>query len=267
MRTARGYIPDPADHKVTAFAHARKLGATQLPDAVDLRPFAPRVLDQNSCGSCVGHSVACAIATALARAGTPLTFIPSPRSVYQLARCIDRYDLSQQLADEGSMPNQAVRSLSEWGVRPMKTPSPLGYDSDCDLSNVNDEPLLGELEQDAQTLLVGQYEITSDGAERAADVCAAIAQGFPVTIAVAGGANAFQEWTPSAGPLDAHGPLTLDHYVWLIGYSTDAHGKRVFRARNSWGASYGDDGDVLITEGYLSFCSDIYPFSVRKAAS
>jgi hypothetical protein len=82
----RGYIADPGDHRVTPFSHALRLGAAELPSAVDLRQWAPPVLDQNGCGSCVGHAIACAIATTFARAGSPLGFIPSPRSIYQLAR-------------------------------------------------------------------------------------------------------------------------------------------------------------------------------------
>lgn len=261
-----GYIPDPAEHRVTPFSRARKLGVAQLPASVDLRPFAPPVLDQNECGSCVGHAVAAAVACALTRAGTPLGFVPSPRSVYQLARLIDAGDLFGVLTDEGSMPNQAMRSLTEWGVRPMLVPSPLGYNSDCDVSNVNASVVLSELEQDAQAIIIGQYEVTSTGAQQTEDICAALAQGFPVPLAVGGGADDFQLWTATRGPLDATAPLELDHYIWLLGYRT-ANGKRVFRARNNWGPDWGDGGEIEFTDGYVQFCSDIYPLSIRKAAA
>ncbi len=265
-RLASGYIPDPPDHRVTSFRHAKRLGAAELPASVDLRPFAPPVLDQNECGSCVGHAIACAVATSFARLGTPLGFVPSPRSVYCLARCIDRQGPADPLTDEGSMPNQAVRSLSEWGVRPMLLPSPLGFNSDCDATNVNDEPTLGDLEQDATSLVLGQYEIDSFGAQRVEDLCAALASGFAVTCAVSAGNETWQGWKPSRGPLGAQHPVELDHYVWFCGYRT-ANGKRIFRIRNSWSHEWGDSGEIEIMEAFVSQIGDVYAFSVRKAAS
>lgn len=264
MKYSTGYIPDPADHQVTSFRHAR-LGAAALPDSVDLRPFAPPVLDQNGCGSCVGHAVACAVATALARAGKPLGFIPSPRGVYCLARCIDRVSPSDALIDEGSMPNQAIRSLNEWGVHPMRAPSPEGFNSDCDPTNVNAEPTLQELETDAEAIVLGQYEIDSSGAQRVTDLCAALANGYAVTCSVSAGNDTWQYWTPSNGPLGAQAPVELDHYVWFVGYRTAA-GKRIFRIRNQWSPTWGDAGEIEVTEAFVAQVGDLYAMSIRKAA-
>lgn len=265
MSFAKGYIPDPDGHQVTSIRHA-KLGAAVVPDAVDLRPFAPPVLDQNDCGSCVGHAIACAVATSFAKAGTPLGFVPSPRSVYCLARAIDRTDPSIPLTDDGSMPNQAVRSLSEWGVRAMLAPSPQGYNSDCDPTNVNDEPTLDEVEQDAVAVVIGQYEIDSAGTQRVQDICAALAAGFAVTCSVSAENGTWQNWVASLGPLGAQSPVELDHYVWFIGYRT-ANGKRIFRIRNQWGTGWGDAGEIEVTEAFIAQIGDVYGFSVRKAAA
>lgn len=261
----RGYIPDPDDHKVTSFRRA-KLGAAALPASVDLRPFAPPVLDQNDCGSCVGHAIALAVATSFARAGNPLGFVPSPRGIYCLARTVDRVSPDEQLVDEGSMPNQAVRSIAEWGVRPMRTPSPLGYNSDCDLNNVNDEPTLAELEQDATALVLGQYEIDSFGAQRITDLCAALAGGFAVTCSVSSDNDTWRDWTPARGPLGAQSPVVLDHYVWFIGYRTE-NGKRIFRIRNQWGLFWGDAGEIEVTEAFVAQVGDLYAFNVRKVSA
>lgn len=265
-RFSKGYIPDPNDHRVTSFRHARIGTSAALPDAADLRPFAPEVLDQGECGSCVGHAIACAVATTFAAAGLPLGFVPSPRGLYCLARCIDRADPSTPLVDEGSMPNQAVRSLTEWGVRPMLAPSPQGYNSDCDPSNVNTEPTLAELEQDAVTVVVGQYEIDSFGAQRVQDLCAALAAGCAVTCSVSAGNGSWEYWRPSGGPLGAQSPVDLDHYVWFVAYRT-ANGKRIFRIRNQWGVGWGEEGEIEVTEEFVAQVGDVYAYKARKAAA
>lgn len=264
---AKGYVPDPDDHQVTSFRHA-KLGALKavaLPDEVDLRPHAPPVLDQNDTSSCVGHAIACAVGTSFSFRGEPLGFTPSPRGLYCLARCIDRADPSIPLVDEGSMPNQAVRSLSEWGIHAMQAPSPQGYDSDCDPSNVNNEPTLLELEQDALTLVVGQYEIDTWGPQRVLDICTALAAGYAVTCSVSAGNATWQQWTPANDPLGAQSPIKLDHYVWFIGYRT-VNGKKILRIRNQWGKLWGDEGEIEVTEDFVDQTSDLYAYNVRRAA-
>lgn len=264
---AKGYIPDPEGHRVTSFRRAKLLafGAQALPDSVDHRPHCVPVLDQNACGSCVGHAVACACTDALTLSGAPLAFTASPRGCYLLARAVDRNDPSQPLIDEGSMPNQAVRAVQEWGVHAMKAPSPLGFNSDCDASNVNNEPTLWELEQDSVSLILGQYEIDSFGAQRVVDICAALANGYPVTCSVSAGNDTWQEWTPARGPLGSQSPVELDHYVRFVGYRT-ANGKRIFSIRNQWGTEWGDAGDIEVTEAFVAQIGDVYAFSVKVAS-
>lgn len=262
MSYAKGYIPDPKGHSVTNFRLARGV-SSELPDSVDLTPFAPLPLDQSQTSSCVGHATACAIATSFARAGAPLNFIPSPRSIYQLARCIDRGDPSVPLADQGSMPNQAMRSLSEWGIHPMHRPSPLGYNSDCDLSNVNDEPLLSELEADATTLFVGQYAI--DSAYQAAQ---ALAAGYAVTVASFVD-SAFENMHADSAPFDLPNqsdPNGGGHYIFLVGFKHE-DGKLLFRLQNSWTTHWADGGRCWVTENFVNQCSDRYALSARKASA
>jgi len=258
-RFAKGHIPDPEGHRVTSFRLAKVSGA-DLPDAVDLTAFAPSPLDQNRCGSCVGHATAGALATAFARASAPLGFIPSPRSIYQLARCIDRADSSVALTDGGSMPNQAMRSLTEWGIRPMQAPSPEGFNSDCDPSNVNNEPTLGELESDATAVVVGQYAI--DSAEQAAT---AIAEGFPVTVASFVD-TAFENIGPDSPPYDMpdeSDPNGGGHYIFLVGYR-HVNGKLEFLLQNSWGTTqWGSGGRCWVTADFVNQCTDKYAMSVK----
>src|SRR5262249_33647257 len=140
----------------------------------------------------------------------------------------------------------------EWGLRRMQ-PLPDRY-SDADPATVNDEPSLGDLEEDASSMLVGDYGIYSYGAQRVQEVCTAIANGIPVCCAIAGGSAAFQNSSGGVlGPLNA----PLDHYVCIIGYETSADGSKVFMIRNSWSEYWGENGNVRINEACLDQLGDL----------
>jgi hypothetical protein len=166
-----GYKPDPDGHRRTPFHRlAARLGfaAAMLASSVSLEPHAPPVMDQGAgehgTGSCTGHAASCASVTSCAAAGRPLPFVPSPAEGYRNGRAIDRdpsIPLEQQrLTDDGAQPNQVWRGYSEFGVTAIKAPTPDGRYSDADPSTINDEPELGDLEDEALTLLVNEYGIT-----------------------------------------------------------------------------------------------------------
>lgn len=266
LRTCRGYIPDPPGHMRTPFRHlAARLAVTVIALAADLRPHAPAVLDQGDTGSCTGESTGPACTCALAIAGSPLPWVASPDGIYRDARCIDRADPSVALTDDGAMPNQVMRAINEWGLREMKAPTSDGRYSDCEPATVNREPTLADLEAESKHVVLGQYAIYS-----ADDLALALTNGIPVTASISAANDSFQLWTPDNGPLGAQSPVQLDHYIWFIAFRTDAAtGKRIFRIRNSWGASWGDYGEIEVTEAFVAQCGDMYALSIQplKVAS
>ena len=156
--------------------------------------FAPPVMDQNDCGSCTGHATACAVTTACAAAGSPLAWVCSPRNNYTLGRCVTRAGSTDALTDEGAMPSDVMIGLSQWGVRAIQAPTSTGAYSDCEPSNVNEEPALGELESDALTLMVEEHQITSTGHQRAIDVALALQAKMPVCVGFFVD-SAFEAWS------------------------------------------------------------------------
>jgi hypothetical protein len=232
-----------------------------IPDVTMLDPWAPAVMDQGQTGSCTGHSPASALYTAFNVIGQPLPWVPSPAGIYRVGRAIDRPNTSTPLTDDGAEPNQVFRSINEFGVHPIQAPTSDGRYSDADPATINDEPSLGELEADAVTCIVGDYGITSTGTQRVDDVCSAIANKHPVTVAIAGGSNTFQAYSGGVlGPIEE----TLDHYVWLYGYETVANGSRVFHGRNSWGRDWGISGDFMLSEDALQWLGDLVALDVRR---
>ena len=250
-----GHIPDDPGYRRTPFHRlAARLGDVALPPAVSLVEQAPPVMNQAASSSCFGHAAACALYIALR-----LPWIPSPKGLYGNGRAIDR-NPGEPLTDTGTQPNQGFRAMNEFGIKPMR---PLADRfSDVETSTVNDEPMLGDLEEEALEVVVGDYGIYSTGQQRVTDICTALAHGKPVCIAIAGGSAAFQAYSGGVlGPLNA----PLDHYVVAVGYETAADGSIVLVIRNSWSASWGESGNVRINEAAIQELGDIVVLDVRKA--
>ena len=256
-----GHIPDPEGYKRAPFHRlAARLGAVTLPDSISLVPQAPPVMDQGSgddgTSSCFGHAAACGLFVALR---TP--WVPSPKGLYTNGRAIDRDPVTlPPLTDSGTQPNQGFRAVNEYGIKPMV---PLaGRFSDADPKTINEEPMLGDLESEALMVPVGDYGIYSRGQQRITDICTSLAHGKPVCVAIAGGSATFQAYAGGVlGALNAE----LDHYVCAIGYETAPNGSIVLLIRNSWGAGWGEDGNVRINEAAIQELGDIVVLDVRKA--
>ena len=262
-RFAKGCTLDRGKHQYTAFeiAKARRLATAVPPVAVDLAAFAPPTMNQTEFSCCEGMSTSGAIVTALAKAGTPLPWIPSQVDIYRLARCLERKSPSEKLADDGTFTNAVIRAITEFGIRPMG-PSPAGLFCDVTHANVNEEPKLDELEKDALTLLLGAYRIASTGAHKVQDVKLALASGFAVRVDTEVD-QAFEDWIPTRGPYGA--PDTANslggHAVYCIAYDHD-----VFTIRNSWGPDWGDGKGNIVVSGEFIKAADVYCWNVRKAA-
>lgn len=214
--------------------------------------------------SCVGHATSGCGTTALAAAGTPLPWVWSPDGIYKNARAVDRTPNPDgtlpPLEDGGAQPNQAMRALGEWGVRPMRGPTSDGRNSDVEKASVNDEPKLGELEDEGATLIVGEYAITSTGKERVREMQTALANGKPFTAAIAASGDAFQGYTSGVlGPLGTD----LDHYVYFDGYETADDGSIVFHGVNSWGTGWGESGRFRLHEAGVAELGDVVVFDIR----
>lgn len=248
-----GYTPDSKEHRYT-----RLLARFRAPlvNPRDLRPDACKVLDQAATSSCTGHGTATGLFTACAVAGQPLLWIPSPRGIYTNGIAIDRADaLSGPLLDQGAMPNQIARGLTEFGVRAMANQSAL---TDCTFSGIVPEPTLDELEAEAEHLYVGWYTVANADEARVA-----LAAGAPVGIGTYVDSS-FMSYNGRGviGSMNDNDPAGGGHWTCLLGFDTSR-----FFLRNSWGTSWGDEGDGYVNDDFVNQASQRIAFGYRRVGA
>lgn len=267
MNRGKGYRKDPEGHRKTPFATLRARRGIPA-DAItpstylDMLDAGPPALDQGNSGACVGHALSRALAIRFRMMADPLPWLPSPLGIYTVARCLGR-DHGDPLVDEGSEPNEAIRGIGEWGVRPM---GPLVDNrlSDCDPATINAEPSFADLEADAALLAMGAYAITSSGAAREQELRVAMFHGFPVTVAVdASEGSPIQNY--GAGVIDNMGEQ-LDHYVALDAFRT-IDGALQVRFGNSWGPRWGENGGCWLGSTSIQQLGDLWVIDIRKVVN
>ena len=268
--------------KIKAALDAHAAGTAPLPDSVDHGPLWPSILDQNSTSACTAHAIACALYTSLAAQGKPLGFVPSPLCTYAMTRALERagaapLDPLPALTDSGAEIADVIAVLSQNGVRSMKAPSPQGFNSDVDPSNVLAEPDIQGAQEAALNLIAGPYTVDMTAANLSDVLAAALASGMALDIAFECD-DAFQALAAgqvAQAPVDA--PDDGGHSTALTGYVTVSAevaaalgfpaGTRLFWLTNSWGTGWATEGRVLLAPSFVSAMYEAWPIAVTGGAS
>lgn len=235
------------------FRYGQRQGV-KAPDRASLAAFMPRPIDQGQTSACTGHAWAVAIFCALGAIGKALAWLPSPTLLYVIGRALGLGDAKAPLTDDGANPDDVIAGANEIGVCPSRN----GFASDADPKTINDRPTLEEVVESAHHVEVGQHEIKDTGRARVLAICAAIAAGYPVTVAL--DASALD--TYKAGDVIAQLGSNVDHEVMIYAFDT-VNGRVRFRFRNSWGEEWGDAGDFVVDEGACDALVDLVVASVH----
>lgn len=91
----------------------------------------------------------------------------------------------------------------------------------------------------------GAISSYTDVAESEEALMSAVAN-QPVSIAIEADQNAFQFY--NSGVMDGNCGSSLDHGVLAVGYGTD-NGSQYWKVKNSWGATWGEDGYIRMVKG------------------
>jgi len=269
-----GYRPVPSGrHEDIWHTHPKAARAGQVSPDRTLEMFAPPVDDQGSVGQCTGQAVTCGDSTSLAAAGVPVSGFLCAQSPYRMARCMERAPFwngqgdPPALQDNGADPNLVHLALTKYGC---STSDELeGYPGPCPglteayEANVNREPDLAELAEDDAFKLVGQYRVTSTGAQRILDVRAALAAGFAFTLSVYASDDRFQNYVGGVLPPAPDGS-PCNHLIAGIGGFTDAASASVFICQNSWSKDWGISGRLWVHEKVILQSDAVHICSVRR---
>lgn len=260
-RYGKGHISDP--HGLIMTPHDRLPGlAVTIPRAWDLSKKAPSIWNQLQTSSCVGQATARAISMFFRLIGDPLEDEPSGQGIYTNARAIDRPRQADggfaPLTDDGSMPIQAMRCLTEYGV-------PLVKAWPFDANTINEEPNVVQEASASIIKLDGYYRIYRQPANPKAFVeaiCQAIASSYPVCGAIQAD-QAFEDYDGHR-TLGAAGASLGGHYLCFNQYDTTTGGQRILFGDNSWGTSWGTRGRFHGDEKFIAGINDVVIMRLRR---
>ena len=254
-----GYTKDPNGHMVTG-AHVLLGGANSNPNSASIRDFVPCIFDQTTTSSCTGQATGGAIDTRMKVKGTVIPLV-SRSGIYKLGRMIDRSPDTNgnlpSLQDDGAMPNQIMRGITEWGVI-SESVDPF------DPNTINNDLDFGELETASGCELTGYYRIDVTGSRRIDYLKAAIVAGFPVCFGIQVD-NVFENYNGN-GVIGAPDPNDIlgGHYLYMVEYTTLSSGLIVITFTNSWNTSWGDAGYGHADENFITGMQDIYIMDVSQ---
>lgn len=245
-----GWRPQLPDARDKMYARRR---TGNLPPAADLRPSMPPVYDQGQLGSCTGNAIAGAMEYERDRQGLP-DFTPSRLFVYYNERALE----GTVSSDSGAVIRDGIKVVNTQGVCPETLwPYDIGMftvkpPQRCYVAATKDKAV--------------QYE----SIQTLGDLKDALASNLSVVF----GFTVYQSFESQAVaqtgvmPMPKKGESVVGgHAVLAVGYS-DAKSQVI--VRNSWGASWGDQGYFYMPYQYLTgskASSDTSPVSNAHLAS
>ena len=256
-RSVKGYgwVPDIPDKRDFYLSARYTKGA--LPKSVDLSDNAPsKVYDQGNLGSCTGNAIAAAIEFDLKKQGLEV-FTPSRLFIYYNERVIE----GSVGEDAGAMIRDGIKSVRSLGAPPEAIwPYSVGKFADKPGKNAYKE---AKLHQALSYMRVKQTE---------SQMKSCLASGLPFTLGFAVYDSFESDEVAKTGTVNmpaSNEALLGGHAVLCIGYD-DATQR--FLIRNSWGPSWGNNGNFTLPYEYLlnaDLADDFWAIKVveGKAAS
>jgi len=238
-----GYKRDKHDVRDLRFSAA----STSLPPSIDLSMTGCLAFqfDQKSTSSCVAHAITEGVKLLECRDAEKDLANPSRLFVYYNGRAEDGFEKE----DAGCYIRSGLKAAQRHGIAdetvwPFKI-NTLGFGS----GNVNKKPSAKAYEDAAKRKTVFVYRRVEQNLD---DLRIALSQGFPIVV----GLTVTTAWDlPSVsrtGVLPLPHPSDKEnggHALLIIGYDDQ---KRLFKFKNSWGASWGAKGYGFAPYEYLT---------------
>jgi len=221
-----GFVPIQRDF--IRSKNEANINVAAVPDSIDWvsKGAVTPVKNQGQCGSCWAFSTTGAVEGAnFAKNGKLVSL-----SEQQLVDCAGS---SGNMGCNGGLMDYAFEWIIKNGI--------------CEESAYPYKGVQGTCQKTCQSAAtVSKYTDVPSGNENALET--AVGTAGPVSVAIEADQMAFQFY--SSGVFDAACGTNLDHGVLAVGYGTDAaSGKNFWRVKNSWGASWGEQGYIRMIRG------------------
>ena len=243
----RPQLPDARDK-----VYAPRLKA--VPPEYDLRPSMPPVYDQGQLGSCTGNAIAGAMEYERDRQGLS-DFVPSRLFVYYNERALE----GTVSTDSGAVIRDGIKVVNTQGVCPETLwPYDIGMfavkpPTRCYVAATKDTAV--------------QYEAIQTLGDLKDAIASNLSVVFGFTVYQSFESQAVAQTGVMPLPDTRHEKVVGGHAVVAVGYS-DPKGQII--VRNSWGASWGDQGYFYMPYEYLTgskVSADSSPISHKNLAS
>ena len=178
------------------------------------------VKDQGQCGSCWGFSTTGSVEGAYYLATGKLNSF----SEQQLVDCSGSYGNN---GCNGGLMDNAFNYIKDYGICLEKDYTYKGSEAKCNKCKIATK--------------IDSFVDVIPNNEQALQQAVAIQ---PVSVAIEADQSSFQFY--SGGVMSATCGTNLDHGVLVVGYGT-LKGKDYWKVKNSWGASWGDSGYILLS--------------------
>lgn len=222
------------------FLYAPAKLPSSLPDAIDLTPAMPAILDQGELGSCVFNATATAAQFAEMQKfdKADADFQPSRLFMYYNARKLMGASLVGQ--DTGADYGMAMKACERFGVADERD-----WPYYADRFTV--EPSVSIYTKAKREVVHIQFAVPQSQAHF--EAC--LADGFPLMIGVTLYDSFESDDVTATGIVPMPGSCENSvggHAMLAVGYDRI---KRLFKVRNSWGVGWGDQGHCYMPYNYL----------------
>jgi C1A family cysteine protease len=230
-------------------ATSRHTNTGAAPDSMDWRSATPALVgpvkDQAQCGSCWAFSTVASVEGQVAKKTGKYESL-SEQALVDCVKDVVLPGSSQSCCDgcQGGLMDFGFEWLIKNEAGKDDSEASYGYtakDGSCSFKTGSE----------ASVGITGYSDISKGSESDLKDAAGTVG---PISIAVNAAGSGWQlyksgVYTPwSFGPINTCNPNSLDHGVAIVGYGTDS-GKDYWIIRNSWGASWGEEGYMRIVRG------------------